>query len=369
METRPRSTSLFGKGKQWVDVRTGTVFSRVQVSAQEDMEQLGMAASSPCYGIIGQKWIPTFLRMAKVSVRADTLEGREVYVLRGVTEDVEIDLWLDPSLEYAARRISFQKRASADDPTVHTHQFDAIRFQQKAGRYLVTEAIITFTRGPQPLFSPMIVEKVVDGKRVVTHPLAKDERGNVVIIPQARFVQKLTLLELDFDPKWADRDFQFSRPIANGTRVHMKDARDSNYVWNNGSIVLIATGQDVNRPSKPVLTNRGSGTIDAEERLRQVRSKARSQSKKLLVHIGSPACGWCRVLDASLTVIGGCSTTATSWSRSIPRRWTRVLTWQSAYARGGLRGAFLDCHTRCRRQRADHVRSPQREHWVPHPAG
>ena len=149
----------------------------------EDMEQLGMAASSPCYGIIGQKWIPTFLRMAKVSVRADTLEGRAVYVLRGVNGDVEIDLWLDPSLEYAARRISFQKRASADDATVYTHQLDATRFRQKAGRYLVTEATITFTRGPQPLFSPMIVEKVVDGKRVVTHPLAKDESGNVVDDP------------------------------------------------------------------------------------------------------------------------------------------------------------------------------------------
>ena len=289
------------QANQWVSVYLdGTIFGRTQVSAQSDMEELGMADPSPCYGIIDQKWIPTFLRTSKVSARAETLDGHAVYLLRGDTMDAEIDLWLDPLLDYAARRVRFEKRASADDPTVRTRQFDATRFRKQHGRYLVTEANITFTRGPQPLFSAMVVRKLVDGKRVETRPLARDKSGNVIMVPQSRYVQKMTLLDLDFEPTLTDRDFQFLRPIAEGSKVHMKDARDANYVWKDGKAVLIASDPIRSRPAKPVVANRGAGSVDAEERLRQARSKAKSQGKKLLVHVGAPVCGFCRVLEAFL---------------------------------------------------------------------
>jgi hypothetical protein len=57
---------------------------------------------------------------------------------------------------------------------------------------------------------------------------------------QKRNTWTITLRDIDFDPKWNDRDFQFARQIANGTKIEVQDAPDSNYVWKDGRIDLIA---------------------------------------------------------------------------------------------------------------------------------
>jgi hypothetical protein len=103
---------------------------------------------------------------------------------------------------------------------------------------MVTEATILLTRGPQPVFSPMVVEKILKGKRVKINPPARDENGNV-IMDQRRCTGKIALVDIDFDPKWTDRDFRFSRPIADGTRVEVQGAPDSHYAWKDERVVLI----------------------------------------------------------------------------------------------------------------------------------
>jgi hypothetical protein len=219
----------------------GTIHAWLQPSARSKLDHLGGSPCSPCYGIIDQKWIPDFLRTAKLSVQAMTLEGRPLYRLRGLTMDTKIEVWIDPSLGYAARRIRFDKRASQDDPTLRSQQVDATRFRVEKGHHVVTEATTTWSVGPQPLFSSTIVEK--NGKRVAADLPARDKDGNVIILPERRYVYKIELRDIDFDPKWTDRDLQFSRPIANFTKVSMAGAADSNYVWLDGRVVLMAPGR------------------------------------------------------------------------------------------------------------------------------
>jgi Flp pilus assembly protein CpaB len=228
------------QGKLLVSVYAdGKVLGWLQPSAQQDSNQLGGSLCSPCYGIVDQEWIPDFLRTAKISVEAETLEGHPLYRLRGLTMDAKIDVWIDPSLNYAARRIRFNKRASEADPGIGSGQFDATRFRLEKGHYVVTEATTTWTVGPQPIFSPFVVEKMVKGKRVKTYLPATDKNGNV-LMDQRRYTEKIMLRDIDFDPRWTDRDFQFSRPMTNGTTVEIQGAPDPNYVWKDGWVVLIA---------------------------------------------------------------------------------------------------------------------------------
>ncbi len=228
------------QGKLLVSVfADGKVLGWLQPSAQQDSNPLGGSLCSPCYGIVDQEWIPNFLRTASISVQAETLEGHPLYRLRGLTMDAKIDVWIDPSLNYAARRIRFDKRASEADPGIRSGQFDATRFRLEKGHYVVTEATTTWTVGPQPIFSPFVVEKMVKGERVKAYVPATDKNGNV-LMDQHRYTEKIMLRDIDFDPRWTDRDFQFSRPMTNGTRVEMQGAPDPNYVWKDGWVVLIA---------------------------------------------------------------------------------------------------------------------------------
>ena len=86
-----------GKQLVYVQPRWRKSFGRLQPSAQDELDQLSGSPCSPCYGIIDSEWIPDFLRMAKLSVHADTLEGRPLYRLRGLTMDAKIGVCIDPS--------------------------------------------------------------------------------------------------------------------------------------------------------------------------------------------------------------------------------------------------------------------------------
>jgi hypothetical protein len=227
-------------GTQLISVYpSGVLLGWLHPSGQDKVGWLSSSLCSPCYGIIDRKWIPDFLRMAKLSVTAETLDGRPLYRLRGLTMDAKIEVWIDPSLDHAARRIRFDKRATEGDSTVRSRQFDVTRFRMEKGHVVVAEATTTLAVGPQPVLSPFVVEKIVNGKLVRSHLPARD-KNDQVIMSQNRNTWTIKLRDIDFDPKWNDRDFQFARPIANGTKIEVQDARDSNYVWKDGRIELIA---------------------------------------------------------------------------------------------------------------------------------
>jgi hypothetical protein len=218
----------------------GKIVCYPQPSRESELDLLGSSICAPCYGVISGTWIPDFLHTAKLSVEADTLDGRSVYRLRGLTMDTKMELWLDPSLDYAARRIRFDKRASEIDLTVRSRQLDATQFRLERGHHVVTEATLTSSSGPQPIFSPEAVEKIVNGKRIKSFEPARDEKGSIIMMARRQSVWKIKLRDIEFDPQWSDRDFQFEKPIANGTKVEMSGAGNSHYVWKDGNIVRIA---------------------------------------------------------------------------------------------------------------------------------
>jgi len=285
-------------GECWISIYpSGEVFSRVSPVARDDFEHLGMLPSSPSYGIIDQRWIPGFLRAAKLSAWAENLDGHSLSVLRGVDSDVQVAVWLDPGLGYVARRVRLDKKASEADPTVRTWQFDVIQFRKEGGHNVVGEATSTFIVGPQPLSNPRVVEKVVDGKGLRVHEPARDDDGKVIMVAQRKHVVRVSLIELRFNPQETDEHkFRPRREITNGTTVHMKDDSLSRYEWRDGAAVLVESKP--NRPQPP------AGAVDAEGLLRQARKKSMTEGKKILVHLGFPACGWCRVLDGFLEANG-----------------------------------------------------------------
>jgi len=235
------------KATRWVShYPDGNVLSRLSVPEETFTKRLGMAPCCPGYGIAFQRWIPGFLRASKLSAAKETVEGNAVDVLRGVSGEVEIGLWLDPSLGYSARRIRYEQRGSIG----RVGQFDVKRFQQQDGVFVVAEALELFIMGPEPIWLPVVEKKVVDGKVVETNPPAKDAAGNVVMAPERRYLTKIKLVRVDFHPQFTDGDFQISHPIANGTKVHMQDAQHLNYVWQDGKIVpgpdpqALAAGRD-----------------------------------------------------------------------------------------------------------------------------
>lgn len=244
------------QGETWLSIYSdGSVFSKLEVPAEDFPVRLGMAPSAPCYGIIRQKLIPAFLRASKLSAKTATLEGTAVCVLKGISEDDEISLWLDPSLDYAPRRIHYKRSSQM---IRESWQFDVKRFQQQGDLPVVSEATVTFTAGPQPVMSPVAVEKVVDGKTVLEHEPAKDASGKVVMTPKSRFVREIKLVSLDFNPEFGDDDFKILQPIANGTRVHMQDASHLDYMWVDGEI-LVATDPKALAAARGALLYTGVG--------------------------------------------------------------------------------------------------------------
>jgi RNA polymerase sigma factor (sigma-70 family) len=230
---------LLHKGQR--SVRTSNddnaVGGRLNVSEEDFLERFGVPRSSPGYGVVDGKSIPAFLRTSTLSVRADTLDGSACFALRGLLDECDITVWLDPALDYVARRVVFHKRSSPGDPTTRTSQFDVRRFQQRAGRPVVAEATSTSTIGPQPMFRPIAFTKVVNGKTIVESPLipAKREDGETIIVPAVRLRWEIHTVACDLDAHLNDADFRMSLPIEDGTPVSMTDAPLSVYVWRDGA--------------------------------------------------------------------------------------------------------------------------------------
>ena len=164
---------LLQTGKHWVaasndnDVMTG----KLETDDDDLPQRLSLARSSPGFGIIDGNSIPAFLRKSKLSVQSATLDGTACLVLRGVRDNRDITVWLDPALNYVARRVLFDKRSTPSDLTIRTYQFDAKRFQYEASGPIVAEATCTLTIGPQPIFQSIGYVKVVNGKTIIESPL------------------------------------------------------------------------------------------------------------------------------------------------------------------------------------------------------
>ncbi len=89
--------SLFQPEQEVSVFADGVILGWLKPSAQAETNMLGGSLCAPCYGFIDQKWIPDFLRTAKLSVQAETIDGHAVFRLRSLTLDTKIELWIDPA--------------------------------------------------------------------------------------------------------------------------------------------------------------------------------------------------------------------------------------------------------------------------------
>jgi hypothetical protein len=215
-------------GKNWLAIfPQGAVLGMQNISVAKNAERLGFPPAAPMYGYILNESIPVFLSSSTLSVDADQIDGQLVYVLQGTKDDIRISLWLDPALDFAARRIEYHKE---NPPGKHNRRFDVTRFDRKVGIPIATEGTVTLVTGPQPVLSPV-------GNRVSEFPPATDAEGKVIMQPVMRAMQKESLVNIDFDPKFKDSDFELTQPIVNGTRIYMQDAPNSAFMWQDGEIV------------------------------------------------------------------------------------------------------------------------------------
>jgi hypothetical protein len=216
------------------DVMTG----KLETDDDDLPQRLSLARSSPGFGIIDGNSIPAFLRKSKLSVQSATLDGTACLVLRGVRDNRDITVWLDPALNYVARRVLFDKRSTPSDLTIRTYQFDAKRFQYEASGPIVAEATCTLTIGPQPIFQSIGYVKVVNGKTIIESPLlpAKGADGKIIMQPARCCRWEIHTVACDRDPHFRDADFRMTVPIKNGTRISMSDAPMSQYVWKDGAV-------------------------------------------------------------------------------------------------------------------------------------
>jgi RNA polymerase sigma factor (sigma-70 family) len=227
-----------GKGSVCASNDNDVVTAQLNVSEENFLERIGVVRSSPGFGVIDGKSIPAFLHKSKLSVQTETLDGNACFALRGVRDDCDITIWLDPTLRYSARRVLFHKRSAPSDATIRTCQFDAKRFQHQANGPVVDEATCTLTIGPQPIFQSVGVSKVVKGKTVIEYPLlpAKDADGKIIMQPARCCRWEIHTVACDLDPHLKDADFRMTVPIKNGTRVSMSEAPMAQYVWKDGTV-------------------------------------------------------------------------------------------------------------------------------------
>ncbi len=248
---------------------------------------------APNQGVICQLWIPSFLRAAKLSSERGDFGGHPVDVLRGVSGDVEITLWLDPSLGYGPRKVVYDKRSSTLQSPAVWRGYEVKRFEERSGVPVPVEATMIQKLPARPVLMPVIrSEKMVDGKVVREgFPPAKDENGNIIMSPAFTGLWEIRLASIEFGPKFTDEDFKLSKPIPDGTPVSVSDALFTphvSYEWREGKILKVTA---------PAIKGKFDPTADAKAKIAGKLKLAKRVNDHVLVIFGANAWPRCAALE------------------------------------------------------------------------
>jgi hypothetical protein len=249
------------------DPNAPIVISDLQASAEDFMGHTGLGLCASRGKISDIKWIPAFLRGAKLSAGRDTLDGNAVDVLRGISDENEITLWLDPALGYIPRKVAYDKRSSALNSPPSVHVYEVRRFEERNGVWVPMEAIEKTQTPARPAI--VVATKVVNGKGVSEFTPKKDEHGEIVMKPAITGLCEAKLVDIQFDPKFADEDFKISKPIPDGTKVSVPlgpHIRHVTYEWRQGKLVKVvdpaaAANHDPFAPPKAKKPNAAARTM------------------------------------------------------------------------------------------------------------
>lgn len=256
------------------------VICNLHVSAEDILRHMrgGLPQSQ---GIIHDTWIPAFLRASNLSAKHDRLDGRTVDVLRGVSDGVEITLWLDPALGHVARKIAYDNRsreATLESPAV-LQVYEVRRFEEREGVLVPVEAVETKQCPARPAIG-MIYLKVVDGKEVVVMEPKKDEKGQIVMAPPNTNLTEVNVVDIQFPPKLADEDLRISTPIPEGTKVNVSgpSIRHVSYDWKQGKVVKIV---------EPAIQGKFDPAADVAVQIADRLRSAKWKNERVLVLFGA----------------------------------------------------------------------------------
>ena len=241
-------------------------------------------------GIIGGIWIPTFLKSSKLSAQRDTLEGSPVDVLRGVSGDIEITLWLDPAMKHIPRKILYDNHSSTPGSPPVTLVFKVNRFEEKGGVFIPVEAIET-QHTPAHVAAGIERAKVVNGKVVLDVLPKKDENGKIVMDPASTGLTEVRLVDIQFDPKFTDNDFKFSKSIPDGTKVSVPfepTIGHVSYEWRQGKVVKVV---------EPAIIGKFRPTTDVRAEITDRLKAAKWVKDRVLVIFGANTWRQCAVLE------------------------------------------------------------------------
>jgi beta-lactamase regulating signal transducer with metallopeptidase domain len=258
------------------DPNASIVTSYLQASAEDFMRHTGFGLCASRGKISDIKWIPAFLRGATLSAERDTLDGHAVDVLRGISDEDEIKLWLDPALGHIPRKVSYDKRSSALNSPPGVHVYEVKRFEERNGVWVPIEAIETTQTSAHP--AVVVDTKLVNGKEVLDFTPKKDKHGEIVMEPAITGLCEAKLVDIQFNPKFIDEDFKISTPIPDGTKISVPlgpRIPHVTYEWRQGKVVTVvepagAANQDPFAPN-PVAAAGGTRGPNAAARTVRIR--------------------------------------------------------------------------------------------------
>lgn len=252
----PRDYEVVSLEKTWFGMFPNDIVMSKQAASRKDFfERLCIPSPAPSYGIISQLWIPAVLRASQLSSEVKSVHGQPVHILRGVSDNAILTLWLDPTIGYAARKVLL---SVVGDPQSPSYEYTAETFRKVSGVFVPTEATLVQHLPSAPVFSTQLPfgRGMNDpGKTRSQFSPAKDKDGKVIMSPDFMNVNNIRLVSIDFEPTFAEGDFLISQPIQNETEVHVQDAPLLHYVWRDGRIVQLLpqkpSGADVRFSRSP----------------------------------------------------------------------------------------------------------------------
>jgi hypothetical protein len=161
----------------------------------------------------------------EVSVHPNLLEGVPVEVLSGRSGDFQLEVWLDPKCNFAARRLTYTRspdRVGFDE--IAECDANVATFRQIDGHFFPATFRVEILRAggtakPPPKDAKLVFSPV--------QTLSQDRRE----------IDDVMVKEIQINPAWSPSDFALRMKVPNGTKVSMHDAPQLNYVWQDGKVV------------------------------------------------------------------------------------------------------------------------------------
>jgi hypothetical protein len=201
------------------------------------------------YGYLEYEPILDLLKSLDLSAGVSELDGSEMHVLHGKARDgtLDIQVWLDPNLEYVIRKIEYQRRRS--DPGVPDRYGKVIH---KQTNFRKVDGVLIPMKAERTLIRPPMPTLFREGDNRVTR---KDASGNVIMRPAHTTLVVQELQSFDYEPAFVAADFKPSVPIEEGAPVQMTDARQLQHEWKDGEAVPVApdtpTGSEFIKNDRP----------------------------------------------------------------------------------------------------------------------